>query len=175
MQDLRGLHICQARADGCYGCRGRGAPARGTAWGSALHTSTQDREAPYEKLVVDLTKCQGYAQCAFLAPDASTMHGDEALMYDPDPDDEQRRQIMRAAAAGPVQAVQLDREDGPGGSRPGKSGERAPTMRHAATASITQLGDQVRRWVRARLVMDGWPGWTRRWRLLPSACGLPSA
>jgi ferredoxin len=36
------------------------------------------------------------------------MHGDEALMYDPNPDDEQRRRIMRAAEACPVQAVQLD-------------------------------------------------------------------
>jgi ferredoxin len=78
--------------------------------GPALHPSTQDREAPYEKLVADLTQCQGYAQCAFLAPYAFTMHGDEALMYDPNPGDEQRRRIMRAAAACPVQAVQL----GPG-------------------------------------------------------------
>ena len=29
------------------------------------------------RLVVDLTRCQGYAQCAFLAPDAFTMHGEE--------------------------------------------------------------------------------------------------
>jgi len=29
--------------------------------------------------------CQGYIQCAFLAPSAFTMHGDEALLYDPEP------------------------------------------------------------------------------------------
>ena len=39
------------------------------------------------RVVVDLTKCEGYAQCAFLAPDAFRMHGDEALMFDPAPSD----------------------------------------------------------------------------------------
>lgn len=67
------------------------------------------------RLVVDLTKCQGYAQCAFLAPAAFTMHGDEALMYDPAPDDTQPRRTRRAAAACPVQAIQLDRVDGADG------------------------------------------------------------
>lgn len=62
------------------------------------------------KLVVDLTRCQGYAQCAFLAPSAFTMRGDgEALLYDPDPDEEMRERILRAAAACPVQALVLDR------------------------------------------------------------------
>lgn len=62
------------------------------------------------KLVVDLTRCQGYAQCAFLAPSVFTMHGDgEALLYDPDPDDELRERVLRAAAACPVQALVLDR------------------------------------------------------------------
>ena len=37
------------------------------------------------RVVVDLTKCQGYAQCAFLAPSSFQMQGDEALMYDPRP------------------------------------------------------------------------------------------
>lgn len=31
------------------------------------------------RLVVDLNKCQGYAQCAFLAPDVFAMHGEESL------------------------------------------------------------------------------------------------
>ena len=62
------------------------------------------------KLVVDLTRCQGYAQCAFLAPSAFTMVGDgEALLYDPDPDEELRERVLRAAAACPVQALVLDR------------------------------------------------------------------
>ena len=63
------------------------------------------------KLVVSLTRCQGYAQCAFLAPDAFVMQGDgEALLYDPEPSDELRERVLRAAAACPVQAIALDRE-----------------------------------------------------------------
>ncbi|MFI6597346.1 FAD-dependent oxidoreductase [Nonomuraea sp. NPDC050536] len=60
------------------------------------------------RVVVDLTRCQGYGQCAFLAPDAFTMPGQEALMYDTDPDDTQREHILQAAAACPVQAIHVD-------------------------------------------------------------------
>jgi ferredoxin len=63
------------------------------------------------KIVVDLTRCQGYAQCAFAAPDVFAMRGDEAMLYDPAPDDSQREKIARAAAACPVQAIYLDQED----------------------------------------------------------------
>lgn len=65
------------------------------------------------RLVVDLTKCEGYAQCAFLAPDVFTIQGDEALTYDPHPDEAQHRRVLRAAAACPVQAIQLERSEGP--------------------------------------------------------------
>lgn len=61
------------------------------------------------RVVVDLTKCQGYAQCAYLAPSAFQMQGDEALMYDPAPSEDQREHVRRAAAACPVQAIQIDR------------------------------------------------------------------
>ncbi|GAA2614382.1 hypothetical protein GCM10010399_51530 [Dactylosporangium fulvum] len=61
------------------------------------------------RVVVDLTKCQGYAQCAFLAPSAFQMQGDEALLYDPAPGEEYRERVRRAAAACPVQAIQIDR------------------------------------------------------------------
>lgn len=64
------------------------------------------------RLVVDLNRCQGYAQCAFLAPDVFTMHGDEALLYDPHADPAQRERVARAAAACPVQAILVeDRDD----------------------------------------------------------------
>ena len=69
------------------------------------------------RLVVDLTKCQGYAQCAFLAPDVFTIQGDEALTYDPNPDEAQRTRIRRAAAACPVQAIRLDQLEERNGSR----------------------------------------------------------
>ena len=63
------------------------------------------------RIVVDLTRCQGYAQCAFLAPDAFRMRGTEALMYDPEPGVAQQERVLRAAAACPVQAIRLDRMD----------------------------------------------------------------
>ncbi|MGR4884148.1 ferredoxin [Streptomyces sp. LARHCF249] len=75
------------------------------------------------RLVVDLNRCQGYAQCAFLAPDVFAMHGDESLLYNPEADEEQRENVARAVAACPVGAilVEYDGEDGPrthpGGAR----------------------------------------------------------
>lgn len=60
------------------------------------------------RIAVDLNRCQGYAQCAFLAPEIFAMHGEEALLYDPDADEAQREQLDRAAAACPVQAVLVD-------------------------------------------------------------------
>ncbi|GGM47316.1 FAD-dependent oxidoreductase [Dactylosporangium sucinum] len=63
------------------------------------------------RVVVNLTRCQGYAQCAFLAPEVFRMRGAEALMYDPGPDDAQRERVLRAAAACPVQAILVDHVD----------------------------------------------------------------
>ncbi|ETZ99242.1 hypothetical protein I547_5750 [Mycobacterium kansasii 824] len=60
------------------------------------------------RIVVDLVRCQGYAQCCFLAPRAFKLAGEEALVYHPNPDDTQRQQILRAAAACPVQAIRMD-------------------------------------------------------------------
>ncbi|GAA2652551.1 ferredoxin [Streptomyces lunalinharesii] len=73
------------------------------------------------RLVVDLNRCQGYAQCAFLAPDVFTMHGDEALMYDPQADDSQREHVRRAADACPVKAITLDYADLDGEGKAGAS------------------------------------------------------
>lgn len=64
------------------------------------------------RLVVDLNRCQGYAQCAFLAPDVFTLHGEEALLYTPHADDTQRENVARAAAACPVQAILVEDLDG---------------------------------------------------------------
>ncbi|MFD5145524.1 ferredoxin [Streptomyces sp. NPDC058401] len=60
------------------------------------------------RLVVDLNRCQGYAQCAFLAPNVFAMHGDEGLLYDPQAEDAQRERVAQAAAACPVQAILVD-------------------------------------------------------------------
>ncbi|MEU0053170.1 ferredoxin [Streptomyces sp. NPDC006184] len=67
------------------------------------------------RLVVDLNKCQGYAQCAFLAPDVFAMHGEESLLYNPRADEEQRERLARAVAACPVQAITADGLDGAAG------------------------------------------------------------
>lgn len=72
------------------------------------------------RIVVDLVRCQGYAQCCFLAPKSFKLSGEEALMYDPGPDETQREQILRAAAACPVQAILIDQVDDAGRS-PGRS------------------------------------------------------
>lgn len=72
------------------------------------------------RLVVDLNRCQGYAQCAFLAPDVFTLHGEEALLYAPHADATQRENVARAAAACPVQAILVDEpadDEGPSGVR----------------------------------------------------------
>ncbi|MFI9531866.1 ferredoxin [Nocardia fusca] len=57
------------------------------------------------RIVVDLNRCQGYAQCVPLAPEVLELLGEEALAYDPNPDDAQRLRVLRAAAACPVQAI----------------------------------------------------------------------
>jgi ferredoxin len=63
------------------------------------------------RIAVDLTLCQGYAQCAFLAPDVFRFAGEEALMYVPEPDDSELTHVLRAAAACPVGAILVDVED----------------------------------------------------------------
>ncbi|MFF3849248.1 ferredoxin [Streptomyces sp. NPDC002328] len=65
------------------------------------------------RLVVDLNRCQGYAQCAFLAPDVFAMHGEEGLLYDPETDEAQREKLAQAAAACPVQAILVDSVETP--------------------------------------------------------------
>lgn len=60
------------------------------------------------RVVVDLNKCLGYAQCVFLAPTVFKLNGEEALMYDPNPDEATRLKVLRAAAACPVQAILVE-------------------------------------------------------------------
>ncbi|MFF7678443.1 MULTISPECIES: ferredoxin [Streptomycetaceae] len=62
------------------------------------------------RVVVDLTRCQGYAQCVFLAPDVFQLHGEEALLYDPAVPEEQYERVRQAAAACPVQAILVGEE-----------------------------------------------------------------
>ena len=57
------------------------------------------------QVLVDLNRCQAYAQCCFLTSSVFQLHGQEALWYDPAPDETQREHVLRAAAACPVQAI----------------------------------------------------------------------
>lgn len=59
------------------------------------------------KIVVDLIRCQGYAQCVFAAPTVFRLHGEEALEFDYAPDDAVRDEVLRAVAACPVQAIKV--------------------------------------------------------------------
>ena len=73
-------------------------------------TRYAEGESPM-RIVVDLNRCQGYAQCVPLAPDVLQLNGDEALTYNPNPDDSQRLRVLRAAASCPVQAIIVDQLD----------------------------------------------------------------
>ena len=66
------------------------------------------------RIVIDLNKCQGYAQCVPLAPTVLKLSGEEALMYDANPDDSLRLQVLRAAASCPVRAILVERLDDKG-------------------------------------------------------------
>ncbi|MER5603177.1 ferredoxin [Streptomyces sp. NPDC002265] len=57
------------------------------------------------RLVVDLNRCQGFAQCVFLAQRLFALHGEEALLFSPRFDEAQRDRVEKAAAACPVQAM----------------------------------------------------------------------
>ncbi|WP_377266967.1 ferredoxin [Peterkaempfera sp. SMS 1(5)a] len=62
------------------------------------------------QILVDLTRCQGYAQCVFLAPEVFELHGEEGLLYAPAVPDEQLEYVRQAAAACPVQAILVGKE-----------------------------------------------------------------
>jgi ferredoxin len=60
-------------------------------------------------IVVDLNRCQAYAQCVFLAPDTFVLHkSEESLIYNPQPDAKYRQDILRAVHACPVQAIMVE-------------------------------------------------------------------
>ncbi|WP_431773662.1 ferredoxin [Streptomyces cucumeris] len=59
------------------------------------------------RLVVDLNRCQSYGQCVYAAPTVFRFHAEESLEYDYAPEGGVRREVERAAAACPVQAITL--------------------------------------------------------------------
>jgi NADPH-dependent 2,4-dienoyl-CoA reductase/sulfur reductase-like enzyme/ferredoxin len=93
------------------------------------------------RLVVDLTRCQGYGQCAFMAPEVFTMHGAEALAHDPEPGGASREAVLRAAAACPVRAIHLG-EDGDPDGRPARE-VRAARSPSPVRRGVTRVGRVV--------------------------------
>jgi ferredoxin len=73
----------------------------------APHTSPAG--API-RLVVDLNRCEAYAQCCFLAPSVFELHGEEALWYDPAPGNAERERVLHAVASCPVQAIRVEED-----------------------------------------------------------------
>src|SRR5215469_4410488 len=92
------------------------------------------------RMVVDLTRCTGFGQCAFLAPEVFQMRGAEALWDDPEPDDSQRERVLRAAAACPVQAIRVDRIDAADAGTGELSGSAAAAARARPSVPSQRAG-----------------------------------
>jgi ferredoxin len=60
------------------------------------------------RVLVDLSRCESYGQCVFLAPQVFRFNGAEALEFVYVPQDETRDQVGWAASACPTQAITLD-------------------------------------------------------------------
>jgi ferredoxin len=60
------------------------------------------------RVVVDLNRCQGYAQCCYAAPESFVLRGHEILFYDPAPPPAKRGEIARAVQACPVRAISVE-------------------------------------------------------------------
>jgi NADPH-dependent 2,4-dienoyl-CoA reductase/sulfur reductase-like enzyme/ferredoxin len=102
------------------------------------------------RVVVDLTRCEGYAQCAFAAPGVFKMHFADALQYNPTPDEAARTQVLRAAAACPVQAIHVF----PSGTLKVAT-RRVPPRRAARKARVRGDGDAASFKQSGRVVIVG--------------------
>ena len=76
------------------------------------------------RIVVDLNRCESYAQCVFSAPMVFWMKDVESLEFDYAPDDSLRVQVERAAAACPVQAIRVCLVDEGQGQQGGNCNEQ---------------------------------------------------
>ena len=99
----------------CMTRLGYTADANGVGCSNAVascHPCVPSSKGARMRVVVDLNRCLGYAQCVFLAPSVFRLNGEEALQYDPNPDDAMRQKVLRAAAACPVQAILVEHLSG---------------------------------------------------------------
>ncbi|MFN8590642.1 MAG: ferredoxin [Thermomicrobiales bacterium] len=63
------------------------------------------------RIIVDLVRCQSYAQCVYAAPAVFRLNGEESLEFDYAPDERERERVERAVAACPVQAIRIGLPD----------------------------------------------------------------
>jgi ferredoxin len=73
--------------------------------------AVRDSQAPGPRplrVLVDLNRCQAYAQCCYAAPAHFRIEGREVLFYDPAPPAEMRAEIERARISCPVQAIRVE-------------------------------------------------------------------
>jgi len=90
------------------------------------------------------------------------MHGQEALMYDLDPDDAQRERVLRAAAACPVQALHVDLASRGGNGKVDMSGDGEGESEVSRDGSAHVSGDTRADVPRARSGNGARPGDTER-------------
>ena len=69
------------------------------------------------KVMVDLNRCQAYAQCCYAAPESFRLEGQEILIFEPWPRPDQDRLVHRAMHACPVRAISVQRDDGEADAR----------------------------------------------------------
>ena len=83
------------------------------------------------RVVVDLNRCQGYAQCVFLAPDVFQLRGEEALHLRPQPG-------RCRAPAGPARRGGLPGAGDPRGAAGRDGGGRSGMSIDAAVAALVE-------------------------------------
>lgn len=59
------------------------------------------------KIVVDLEVCDGHAQCVFAAPNVFQLDGKGKILYEAEPDESERENVMNAADACPLLAIEI--------------------------------------------------------------------
>jgi ferredoxin len=79
------------------------------------------------RVLVDLSRCESYGQCVFLAPKVFRFNGAEALEFEYAPEDAMREEVAWAATACPTRAITLDYqvEEAGWGAQRGDLGESA--------------------------------------------------
>lgn len=60
------------------------------------------------KVTVDLDVCEGHGQCEFAAPDVFEVTDDGSVLYEAEPAESERANVVKAAAVCPVRAIVVE-------------------------------------------------------------------